>query len=272
MKALEKLQRKNREGKFICVGLDSDLKKIPSFLNSEKQPLLHFNKEIINKTLSDAAAYKINFAFYEKEGPKGFEILSETISLIPDDILIIGDAKRGDIGNTSQMYASAIFDFFKCDASTVNPFMGEDSVLPFLENEDKLNFILALTSNPGSHDFEKLKLSSGLFLYQKVIERVKEWNRKKNCGIVFGATNADELKDNIKLIDDLPVLLPGVGSQGGDIEKIIKVFKESGRNNFLVNVSRGIIYKSNERNFAEAAGEELISYNKKINEILNKNY
>ncbi len=200
MTALEKLSGQNKNGKFICVGLDPDIDKIPEHLKEYKNPILEFNKAIIDSTKNDAAAYKLNFAFYEKDGADGFKTLKETLALIPKDVLIIGDAKRGDIGNTSNMYAKSIFQYFRCDASTIHPYMGADSVLPFLEDETKLNFILALTSNPGASDFEKLKLDDGTFLFQSVIKKVIEWNKKKNCGIVFGATKSDELKDNISLL------------------------------------------------------------------------
>ena len=267
MTAQEKLTKKNSEQKIICVGLDSDFNRIPSHLRSSENPVLDFNKAIIENTCEFAAAYKINFAFYEKDGTKGFEVIEKTIGLIPDDILIIADAKRGDIGNTSQMYASAVYDYFGFDAVTIHPYMGFDSVNPFLENKDKINFILALTSNKGANDFEKLKLEDGAFLYQNVIRKVKEWNTNRNCGIVFGATQIDELYENIKLFGNLPVLLPGVGAQGGSLEDVVKVFKANNRLNLLINSSRGIIYKDNSNKFAESAKNEII----RLNEIVKSN-
>ncbi len=269
MTALEKLNNVNSKGKFICVGLDTDIKKIPEHLRSLTLPKYEFNREIIEHTSDYAAAYKINFAFYENSGADGFKELKKTIEIIPEDILIIGDAKRGDIGNTARMYADSIFNYFGCDASTVNPYMGEDSVQPFLQFESKLNFVLALTSNPGSADFEKLKLKNGDFLYQQIIRKTVEWNSSKNCGIVFGATHPEDLKNNMKLIGDLPVLLPGVGSQGGSLEDTIYAFSEAKRLKFLINVSRGIIYKSSGKDFAEAAAEELNILNTKVKKELN---
>ncbi len=257
MNALEKLNKSNSAGKFICIGLDTDTKKIPAHLRNLNQPLFEFNKQIIESTSDSAAAYKLNFAFYENQGSKGFEELKKTIEIIPGDILIIGDAKRGDIGNTARMYADSIFNYFGCDASTINPYMGDDSVNPFLQFENKLNFILTLTSNPGSEDFEKLKLENGDYLYQQIINKTAEWNTKKNCGIVFGATHSEELKINMELIGDLPVLLPGIGAQGGSLEDTLRIFSECKRINFLINVSRGIIYKSSGEDFAEASAEEL---------------
>ena len=268
MTALEKLKRKAEELKYICVGLDTDINKIPRHLMNSDNPVLEFNKAIINETYNYAAAYKINFAFYEKLGAKGFEILNQTISLIPDDTLVIGDAKRGDIGNTSKMYAESLFDFFNLDSITINPYLGEDSVVPFLERENKIIFVLALTSNPGAEDFEKLKLTSGQFLFQKVIEKVKTWNKKKNCGIVFGATKNEELKENIGSFEDLPVLLPGVGTQGGSLQHVVGTFKENNKLDFLINVSRAIIYKSNEKDFAKIAQKEIINLNNSVKAIL----
>ena len=268
MTALEKLKRKNEELKYICVGLDTDINRIPGHLRNLGNPVLEFNNAIINETYNYAAAYKINFAFYEKLGPKGFEIIKQTISLIPNDILIIGDAKRGDIGNTSKMYAEALFDFFNLDSITVNPYLGEDSVSPFLERDDKIIFLLALTSNPGAGDFEKLKLNNGRFLFQQVIEKVKDWNKKNNCGIVFGATKIEELKENISSFGNLPVLLPGVGSQGGNLENIVSTFKENNRQDFIINASRSIIYKGNDQNFAKTAQNEIINLNNSVKAIL----
>ena len=268
MRAIDKLLNKNREGKFICVGLDSDITKIPPYLKSAPNPILKFNQAIINATKNSAAAYKINFAFYEKDGEKGLRVLFETVESIPPDILIIADAKRGDIGNTSLMYAKSVFEHYNFDAVTLNPLMGKDSLEPFLSYKDKLNFILALTSNKGAADFEKLKLDSGKFLYQYIVEKVVEWNSNNNCGLVFGATNSGELNDNINSFGSLPILLPGVGAQGGSVADVIGAFESSGRRNFLINVSRGIIYSSGKEDFAEKALEELLNYNNQISSIL----
>lgn len=268
MIASEKLKSKNNEGKFICVGLDTDLEKIPQHLKSSENPILEFNKDIIEATSEYAAAYKINFAFYEKYGAKGFDILLKTKELIPRDILTIADAKRGDIGNTSKSYAESVFDYFGFDSITVNPYMGENSVKPFLDYKDKLIFILALTSNNSADDFEKLRLIDGSFLFQKVIDKVKTWNKNNNCGIVFGATKLSELQDNIDSFNDLAVLLPGVGAQGGSLEEVVKIFLKKGKGNFIINISRGIIYKDNTSGFNEKAKEEMISLNNKIKELI----
>ena len=268
MTSQEKLTKKNNKQKVICVGLDSDLYKIPQHLRSKNNAILEFNKAIIDNTFEYAAAYKLNFAFYEKDGAKGFETIEKTIGLIPDDILIIADAKRGDIGNTSHMYSAAIYEYFKFDAVTIHPYMGYDSVNPFIEKKDKLNFILALTSNKGAEDFEKLKLEDGTFLFQKVINKAKEWNINNNCGIVFGATQIEELSENIKLFQELPVLLPGVGAQGGNLEEVINVFKANNRLNLLINSSRGIIYKDGTEEFALSAKKEIIRLNDLVSNVL----
>ncbi|MGQ9642479.1 MAG: orotidine-5'-phosphate decarboxylase [Ignavibacterium sp.] len=271
MKALEKLLNKNDELKFICVGLDTDLKKIPKLLLSSEEPIIEFNKSIIEATKQYAAAYKINFAFYEVFGSKGFELIEKTLSFIPDDILTIADAKRGDIENTSEMYAKSVYEHFGFDSVTLHPYMGKDSVQPFLDYSDKLNFILALTSNPGSSDFEKQILNDGSYIFQKVIKSANDWNKNKNCGIVFGATNFDELKTNITSFNDLSVLLPGVGAQGGSFEDVIKIFSVHKRKNFLVNISRGIIYLSNDKNFLSKTESEICRLNEIARSIFNRN-
>jgi orotidine-5'-phosphate decarboxylase len=267
MNAIEKLNKRLENGYHICVGLDTDINKIPSHLRSEEDAILKFNKAIIESTNDIAAAFKINFAFYEKEGAKGMELLSRTLELIPNDVLVIGDAKRGDIGNTSKMYAQSMFEHYQIDSSTLSPYMGEDSLSPFIEYEKNIHFILALTSNPGSHDFEKLDLTSGKKVYQEVISKVSEWNKNKNLGIVFGATNLDELKINIKSFGDLFVLLPGVGAQGGDLEGIVKTFKENSNNNYLINVSRALIYADSTENFATVSRKVLEEYNQTIKSV-----
>lgn len=262
MTSQQKIISKNDEGKFICVGLDTDINKIPTHLKEETDAVFKFNQAIIDATKDYAAAYKINFAFYERAGADGINELERTVELIPEDILSIADAKRGDIGNTSEMYAKSVYEHFCFDAVTLHPYMGKDSLQPFLDYSDKMNYILVLTSNPGANDFEKLELKDGSFLYQRVLKNISEWNQNINCGIVFGATKIVELKSNINSFGELSILLPGVGAQGGSLEDVNKVFKTANRKNYLVNVSRGIIYKSSGEDFAEAARDEIISLNK----------
>lgn len=268
MTAQEKLLNKTKNDLHICVGLDSDINKIPFHLRSEKNAILKFNKAIIDATANEAAAYKINFAFYENWGIEGFKTLEETISYIPKDILIIADAKRGDIGNTSQKYAESIFDHFNSDSITLHPYMGSDSVQPFLEYSDKISFILCLTSNPSAQDFEKQKLANGHFLYQQVISKVNSWNAKNNCGLVFGATNPDELKDNIDSFNEMPILLPGVGAQGGSLEDVVRIFLDKNKNSYLVNISRALIYADDSSNFETKINSKIRLYNKTVSKII----
>lgn len=270
MTAQQKLAQNTSKGFHIAVGLDPDINKIPAHLHSEPDPILAFSKRIIDSTASFSAAYKLNFAFFEKNGAAGIETLQKTIEHIPNDKLIIADAKRGDIGNTSQMYADSIFGHFGADAVTLHPYMGYDSVEPFLAFEDKISFILALTSNKGSADFEKLILENGDYLFQKVIKKTAEWNIHNNCGLVFGATNEMELEENIRLFGQMPVLLPGIGAQGGSLEKVVTTFKNHEKSNFLINVSRSVLYKENSASFDKAAQEEVLTLNREIDMILNK--
>lgn len=267
MNAIGKLNKKFDEGLHICVGLDSDINKIPNHLKNYDDPIYEFNKEIINKTKNAAAAYKLNLAFYEKDGIDGLKTLEKTLAEIPSDVLIIGDAKRGDIGNTSRMYATSLFEHFNFDASTLHPYMGNDSVQPFLDFKNKLNFILVLTSNPSNSDFEKQKLSNGKYLFQEVLEKVNDWNTNNNCGIVFGATNPQELEENIPAFKNLPVLLPGVGSQGGSLEDVARIFQVHNNNNYLVNISRALIYTDSSESFAEVTSQRLDEHNAVISKI-----
>lgn len=264
MTARQKLESRFDKNFHICVGLDTDINKIPRHLLSEKDPVLEFNKIIIESTYEDAACYKINFAFYERFGAQGFDALAQTLELIPKDIFVIADAKRGDIGNTSEMYAKAVFDELKFDSITLHPYMGFDSLQPFLNYKDKINFILALTSNKGASDFEKQKMDNGNFLFQHVIVKANEWNTNRNCGIVFGATKIDELKENITSFGDLVVLLPGVGAQGGSLEEVTITFNENKNNNFLVNVSRALLYCDESDNFHSKVIEQIKAYNQSV--------
>jgi len=265
MRSIDKFNTAVNSGKHICVGLDPDIEKIPDHLKNSDDPVFLFNKSIIDTTREETAAYKLNFAFYEATGIEGLSSLKKTIEYIGNDIFIIGDAKRGDIGSTSAMYAKSVFDYFKCDSVTLHPYMGYDSVQPFLVYKEKLNFVLTLTSNKSADNFETLTLSTNEKLYQKVIGKVNEWNEKfNNCGIVFGATQLTQLQENINLIKDLPVLLPGVGAQGGSLEDVVSLFNKHNFTNYLINVSRSIIYASNGIDFAEKASQELKKLNTEI--------
>jgi orotidine-5'-phosphate decarboxylase len=232
---------------MLCVGLDTDLAKLPNGIPCNLDGMLEFNRIIIDATQDLTAAYKINYAFYEQYGHEGFRVIEQTMKLIPSTKFIIADAKRGDIGNTSKSYAKACFEALNSDAITVNPYMGSDSVKPFLEYSDKMVFLLALTSNPGSNDFQRLTLNDE-FVYQRVIKVSSQWADYRNLGYVIGATHPEELKEIRQSIPSNPLLIPGVGTQGGDIDGVISA------NNggvALINVSRDIIYAGKDSNFAD---------------------
>ncbi|MDD2891183.1 MAG: orotidine-5'-phosphate decarboxylase [bacterium] len=260
MKVFEKFRLAiKKSNSLVCVGLDTDIKKIPQFLLKEKNPMLAFNKKIIEATSDIVSAYKLNSAFYESQGLAGIETLMETRKCIPSDVIAICDAKRGDIGNTSKMYAKAAFEIMGFDILTVNPYLGTDAVAPFLEYEDKGVFILCLTSNPGAYDFEIYGKEP---IFKRVASFANEWNKKYgNCGLVVGATMSDFLSDIKGIAPELPWLVPGVGAQGGSVEDVIK----HGGENLVINSSRNIIYASSEENFAEKAREEALKLKDEIN-------
>ncbi len=215
------LEIQTKQNSSLCIGLDVDTDKIPVHLLSMKNPALEFNRQIIEATNDLVCAYKPNLAFYEAMGECGLIILRETLKLIPKTVLTIGDGKRGDIGNTAERYAKSLFEDFGFDAATVNPYMGFDSVEPFLKNPEKGVFILTLTSNPGSKDFQRLKIGSKR-LYEKVVQTVKKWNTNQNIGLVVGATHPKELQCIRKMVPEMPILIPGIGKQGGDLKSAIR--------------------------------------------------
>ncbi len=256
---------------FLCVGLDTDLEKIPTYLLSEKDPVFSFNKAIIDATHEFCVAYKPNIAFYEALGVDGWKALKKTIDYLHSEypeLYTIADAKRGDIGNTSRMYAKAFFEDLGFDSITVAPYMGKDSVEPFLEFENKHTILLALTSNEGAFDFQTLR-TNGEDLYKKVIETSKGWNNAENLMYVVGATKAEYLADIRKIIPDNFLLVPGVGAQGGNLEEVCKygMTKNVG---LLVNSSRKIIYASDSSNFAEIAGAKAEAMQNQMAEELEK--
>jgi len=240
---------------YLCVGLDTDLKKMPSHLLKSKDPVFEFNKQIIDATSKYAVSFKPNIAFYEALGSKGWESLQKTIEYIPKDIFTIADAKRGDIGNTSGLYARAFFEAMNFDSITVAPYMGEDSVKPFLEFKDKTVIILALTSNMGSKDFQMLKQANGEELFMEVIRLSKTWGNYSQIMYVVGATKAKMLEQIRTIAPDNFLLVPGVGAQGGSLEEVSK-YGMNKKCGLLVNSSRGIIYASNDKDFALAAARE----------------
>lgn len=260
-----------KKGSFLCVGLDTDLGKIPQHLLALEDPVFEFNKQIIDATKEYCVAYKPNMAFYETNGANGWRSLEKTINYINDtcdDIFTIADAKRGDIGNTSKMYAKAFLENLNFDSITVAPYMGEDSVLPFLEFENKWVILLALTSNKGAQDFQKT--GAGVEeLYEKVLKKSLEWGTPENMMYVVGATKAEMLSDIRKIVPDSFILVPGVGAQGGSLPDVAK-FGMNKQCGLLVNSSRGIIYKDSSENFAEKARQEAKILQMEMKTLLDK--
>lgn len=243
---------------FLCVGLDTDLKKVPTFLLQSDDPIFNFNKEIIDATAPYCVAYKPNLAFYEAFGVKGMVAFEETIKYLKENYphhFIIADAKRGDIGNTSAMYARTFFEEYDIDALTVAPYMGEDSVTPFLTYKDKWVILLALTSNKGSHDFQMIENTNGKRLFEEVLYKSQQWGDCNNMMYVVGATQGRMFEDIRKIVPESFLLVPGVGAQGGSLEEVCKygMTKDCG---LLVNSSRGIIYASNGTDFSTVAAQK----------------
>jgi orotidine-5'-phosphate decarboxylase len=257
-----------KKNSFLCVGLDTDRKKIPVHLLKEKDPVFEFNKQIIDATIDFAVAYKPNLAFYECLGPRGLESMQRTLEYLPKNVFTIADAKRGDIGNTSDMYARTFFDYYKFDAVTVAPYMGEESVKSFLSHEGKWAIVLALTSNKGSEDFQKLITEKRIPLYIEVINKIKSFGTAGNLMFVVGATQAEMLKEIRKIIPDHFLLIPGVGAQGGSLEAVAKygMNKSCG---LLVNSSRNILYAGNSYDFAGKAAAEAKKMQQEMEKLLN---
>lgn len=248
----EQIKKKNS---YLCVGLDTDISKIPTHLKNSSDPIFEFNKQIIDATHQYCIAYKPNIAFYEALGSKGWESLAKTLNYIPKECFTIADAKRGDIGNTSSLYAKAFFEQMSFDSITVAPYMGEDSVKPFLEFRNKWVILLAHTSNSGSSDFQLIESKSGKKLYEEVITKSQQWGTPEQLMYVVGATRADKIADIRKLAPEHFFLVPGIGAQGGDLAETSKhgLNKQCG---LIVNSTRAIIYASADKDFASAAGSE----------------
>lgn len=266
MTILELTQQIRQKKSYLCVGLDSDIDKIPKHLLSEPDPVYAFNKQIIDATLDFCVSYKINTAFYESRGLKGWESLEKTIRYIPSTHFTIADAKRGDIGNTSSQYAKAFFEELNFDAVTVAPYMGADSIKPFLEYQNKCTIVLGLTSNTGAKDFELLSTGDER-LYEKVLRTVSEWGSTNNLMFVIGATQAEEFTNIRRILPDHYFLVPGVGFQGGSLKDI----SERAMNNsvgILVNVSRAIIFAAETENFAAEASAIAQQYQQEMSSYL----
>lgn len=268
MNRRELVEQIRQKQSYLCVGLDTDITKIPKHLLSQPDPVFAFNKQIIDATKDLCVSYKINTAFYESLGVKGWEALERTVNYIPSSVFRIADAKRGDIGNTSSYYAKAFFEAMPFDAVTVAPYMGADSVKPFLEYKDKWTILLGLTSNAGAHDFELQQLEDGgERLYEKVLRTAAGWGTPDNLMYVIGATQADEFTNIRKLVPDHFFLVPGVGAQGGSLKEISEkaMNKETG---LLVNASRAIIYADSGERFAEEARAVALQYQQEMKEYL----
>ena len=259
-----------RKNSYLAIGLDPDMDRLPGFLMDFESPLLEFNKSIINATSDLVCAYKLNTAFYEHFGVQGWRALRKTIELIPEDTLTIIDGKRGDIGNSSEKYARMAFAELNGDAATVNPYMGYDSVEPFLQEESRGAFILCLTTNPGAEDFQYLKMGDRT-LFEHVAQRAVAWNRKGNVGLVVGATRSDEFRAIRTIAPELPFLVPGVGAQGGDLERAVLGAADKNGEGFVISVSRGILYVSDDLDFAQASREKTEEFRDRINKIRAKN-
>lgn len=255
---------------FLCVGLDTDIRKVPACVAGADDPQFEFNKAIVEATAEYAVCYKPNLAFYEERGTAGWVSFERTCRYIRErypEIMIIADAKRGDIGNTSQMYARAFFESGLVDAVTLSPYMGRDTVDPFMKYDGKWAIILALTSNPSAADFEMLRLEGGKYLYEQVIETSAQWGNDDNTMYVVGATKAEMLGGIRKLVPNHFLLVPGVGAQGGSLEEVAKYGMNS-RCGLLVNSSRGIIYADPGERFAEAAGEKAREVRDEMDKLL----
>ena len=265
MKFVDKLLAASRQNKsLLCIGLDPDPELMP------KVSLLEFNKAIVDATADLVCAYKPNLAFYEALGIEGLEALKKTIEYIPRHIPVVGDGKRGDIGNTAKAYAKALFSTFGFDAVTVSPYLGFDSVEPFIEYKDKGVFILCRTSNPGAVDFQNLVDSQGIPLYETVARKAMEWNVHGNIGLVVGATYPEELKRIRQLCQEMLLLIPGIGAQGGDLASAVKYGVDAQGEKAIITVSRQILYSSRERDFAEAAQRSTRELRDRINSLVSQ--
>jgi len=264
MKFTDKLLNASRKNKsWLCIGLDPDPELMPAV------DVLQFNKAIIEATSDLVCAYKPNLAFYEALGTEGLAILEKTVEYVPGDIPVIGDAKRGDIGNTARAYARALFSVLGFDAATVNPYLGFDSIGPFIKYQDKGVFILCRTSNKGATDFQNLH-TDDLPLYEAVARKAKEWNTYSNIGLVVGATYPEDLKRVRSICPEMPLLIPGIGAQGGDLAAAVGYGVDARGEKAIINVSRQILYASKEKDFARAARNVAEQIRNQINDHRNK--
>ncbi|WP_026999100.1 orotidine-5'-phosphate decarboxylase [Eisenibacter elegans] len=256
-----------RKKSYLCVGLDTDPTKIPAHLRQSPDPIFEFNKQIIDATADFCVAYKPNWAFYEALGSQGWDSLQKTLEYIPDEMFVIADAKRGDIGNTAHKYAAAFFEHHKVDAVTLSPYMGYDSVSPFTNQPNRWAILLALTSNPGSADFQLLELRNGRMLFEQVIETALTWPNNEQLMFVVGATQAEMLGQIRQLAPEHFLLVPGVGVQGGSLEQVSR-YGLNAQGGLLVNASRSILYAADGTDFAIAARREALALKQEMGRYL----
>ncbi len=259
---LRRIQKKNNS--LLCIGLDTEVSRVPESLFRWGDPQFEFNRKIIDATKDLVCAYKLNISFYESVGEHGWYTVHQTLARIPEEIVTIGDGKRGDIRNSAEMQAALFCEDWEFAASTVNPYMGFDAVEPFTRRRDQCAFILAVTSNKGSKDFQHLKVK-GKPLYEHVIRTARKWNKRKNIGLVVGATRPAELKRVRSLAPKMPLLIPGIGVQKGDLKATVRFGCDRNGELAIINVGRSIIYASNGDDFAEKAREAAIRYRDEIN-------
>lgn len=265
MNFTEKLRKiQHKQNSLLCIGLDTDIKKIPKHLLKTENPQLEFNRIVIEATKDLVCAYKLNLAFYEEYGAKGWETIEKTLELIPEGIITIADGKRGDIGNTAEKQASALLHKLNFSSATISPYMGFDAIEPFTASQQKGAFVLCVTSNSGAKDFQHLKIS-GKPLYEHVAIKSKRWNTNQNIGLVVGATRISELKKIRNIVPEMPFLIPGVGAQKGDLEQSVKYGCTKEGDLALINIGRSIIYVSIQRIFDKKVREAAEYYSHTIN-------
>ena len=269
IKKLQHIQRKNNS--LLCIGLDTDVTKVPEFLYEYGDPQYEFNRHIIDATKDIVCAYKLNISFYESVGEHGWYTVHQTLARIPEEIITIGDGKRGDIAYSAERQAHLLCEDWEFSGTTVNPYMGKDSVEPFLKRRDQCAFVLAVTSNKGSKDFQHLNVK-GRPLYEHVVKAAKKWNTKKNVGLVVGATRPAELKRIRTLAPEMPILIPGVGAQKGDLESTVRYGCDKHGELAIINVGRSILYASTGEDFAEKAREAALIYRNQINRYREKHF
>lgn len=252
---------------LLCLGLDPDLEKIPHHLLETEDPVFEFCKAVIEESATSVCAYKLNIAFFAALGEQGWITLRRVLSIIPSGVVTIADAKVGDIGNSSEKWASTYLDEFGFDSMTVSPYMGTDSVEPFIRRPGKGAFLLALTSNPGSADFQMQRLADGRLVFESVIDQASAWNKQGNLGIVTGATQSDQLKSIRNRVPDMVFLIPGIGAQGGDLKETLTNSLDKYRRGVLINVGRDILYASRDENFRMSVAKRTADYVAAINKV-----